>query len=56
MHPAIGPALVTVGIILCFASFTAGRYAILRGEQMPLAPAIAGYMAVLSGAIILAVQ
>ena len=56
MHPALGPALVTVGIILCFASYAAGRHAILRGERMPLAPAVAGYTAVLAGCIILAVQ
>lgn len=56
MHPLIGPALVAVGLTLCLASAAASRYTIDRDGQVPLAPTVAGYLAVIAGAIILAAQ
>lgn len=56
MHPLIGPALVTFGLALCLASAAASRYTIDRDWQAPLAPTVAGYLAVVAGAIIIAAQ
>ena len=56
MHPLIGPALVAVGITLCLASAAAGRHTVDRDGQARLAPVVVGYLAVLAGAIILAMH